>query len=245
MKKDRAGKARLPMRTPTKVLLGVEGLLAVALLALGVLQRFGIMPIQGAIILYLPLLALLALLGWGVYALASKITSRTVKILVAGGLALVLMLVLLLSFSYFSYLSFFATPQRYSTLVSPSGDHKLVVLRAFDTDEARTEERRAARLAADPDGDAETSVEDWGFIYKAYPQVLGIFYRIDADVEGEVYLSAGDLLPAQEAVSEDDAQAEGPSRGTLMLEWLENDTVAHFFVENPGTAEGGDCYVRF
>ena len=249
MKTDKTGKGRLSLRTPTKVLLGVEGVLLVALLALGILQRFGIMPVQGAIILYLPLLALLALLGWGIYALVRRIGNRVVKFLVGGGFALVLMLALLLSFSYISYLSFFATPQRYSTLATPSGGHKLVVLRAFDTDEARTEERRTARLAADPDGDAEVSVEDWGYIYKAYPQVMGIFYRINADVEGEVYLGAGDLLSERKAAEEEASgeapQADAPARGTLMVEWLEDDTVAHFFVENPGPAEGGDCYVRF
>ncbi len=253
MRTDRTGKERLPMRTPTKILLVVEGVLIVALLALGVLQRCGIMPVYGAIILYLPLAALFALLGWGVYALVRRIGNRTAKILVGGGLVLVLMLLLLLSFSYIAYLSFFATPQRYSTLAAPSGDRKLVVLRAFDTDEARTEERKAARLAADPDGDDEVAVEDWGYIYKAYPRVLGAFYRINADVEGEVYLGAEDLLSAQKATSEaaseaapgDDTRADGSSHGTLMVEWLEDDTVAHFFVENPGPAEGGDCYVRF
>ena len=33
--------------------------------------------------------------------------------------------------------------------------------------------------------------------------------------------------------------------GTMMLEWLEDDTVAHFYVENAGVAEGGECTVRF
>ena len=31
----------------------------------------------------------------------------------------------------------------------------------------------------------------------------------------------------------------------MMLEWLEDNTVAHFYVKDPGTAEGVECTLRF
>ena len=30
-----------------------------------------------------------------------------------------------------------------------------------------------------------------------------------------------------------------------MLEWLDDEATAHFYVKDPGTAEGGECTVRF
>ena len=33
--------------------------------------------------------------------------------------------------------------------------------------------------------------------------------------------------------------------GTMMVEWLEDESVAHFYVDNPGVAEGGELFVRF
>ena len=32
--------------------------------------------------------------------------------------------------------------------------------------------------------------------------------------------------------------------GTMMLEWLDDDTTAHFYVKDPGTAEGGEYTLR-
>lgn len=249
MNTDKSQKKRPPMKTSTKVLLVIVGILVVVIIALGILERCGIMPVDGEIVLYVPLLAVFVLLGWGVYALVGRIDKRGVKVAVGVGLSILLMVVLMIAFSYISYMGFYALPHRYSTIAAPSGAHKLVVMRAFDTDESRMEQRRKARLEADPNGDAEFTLEDWGYIYKAYPQVAKWFYRINADVEGEVYLPVNDALVARETqVAEADGEApeaDQSSHSTLMMEWLEDETVVHFFAQDPGPGDGGDCYVRF
>lgn len=259
--KSATERRRFSLTVPDKVILAVLILLGVLILALGIVQRFGLLPINSALVLYLPMLAVAVLLGWGIYALVRRIGKPLVKGLVGGGLALLLMIVAILAFSYASYMSFYVAPQKYSTVTSPSGKHKLVVMRVFDTDEGRVEQRKAARLAraqqeGDPaadETDQEASLEDWGFIYKAYPSVLGLLYRSDADVEGEIYLSISDYLQAVEATrtqEEGSETAEAPAEeeaphGRLMLEWLDEEQTAHFFVQDPGVAEGGECRVRF
>ena len=70
---EKGGKLRLNLRTSDKVILGVVILLAVLILALGLAQRFGLLPINGALVLQLPLLAVVVLLGWGAYALIRRI----------------------------------------------------------------------------------------------------------------------------------------------------------------------------
>ena len=249
MKTDKSQKSHRPMKTSTKVLLTIMGILVVAIVALGILERCGIMPVDGEIVLYVPLLAVFVLLGWGIYALVGRIDKRGVKVAVGVGLSILLMVVLMIAFSYISYMGFYALPHRYSTIAAPSGAHKLVVMRAFDTDEGRMEQRRKARLEANPDGDPEFTLEDWGYIYKAYPQVAKWFYRINADVEGEVYLPVDGATVAQDAQTvEGDGeapQADPPVHSSLMVEWLEDEAVAHFFAQNPGAGDGGDCYVRF
>ena len=101
-----------------------------------------------------------------------------------------------------------------------------MILRGLDPDEERIEARRTARLAADPESSAEIAVEDWGYNYYAFPKALGVFYRADAQTEGELHVGYA-------------------SDATLMVEWLENESVAHFFLDNPGEQDGGDWYVRF
>lgn len=248
MSEEKTKKWRPSLGTSDKVILGVLGVLILLIIALSVLQRFGLMPVNGAVALYLPMLALLVLVVWGVYALVRKIKNRTVKLLVGGGLAMVLLLVLVVAYTYASYLAFYAMPQRYSTITSPSGKRKLVVMRGFDTDDERQAQRKAARLEANPEDTEEDRIEDWGYVYRAYPQALGLFYRSDTDVEGEIYLAITDIVSQSEfeSASETATEPQGETvRGTMMVEWLDDEATAHFFVENPGVAEGGDCYVRF
>lgn len=245
MREESSKRRRLFQRTSDRVLLIIALALAVLTIALSILQRFGLTPINGAIQLYLPILTLFVLVGWGGYALIRRISNRTVKLLVGGGLGLLLVLALLLVFTYVSYMAFYLMPQRYSVIVSPSGTHRLVVMRGFDTDEARMQQRKAARLAANPDDSEEDSVADWGYAYRAYPLALGMFYRSNADVEGEVCLAIDEFAGGTQSESSDESAEPETARGTLMVEWLEEESVAHFFAENPGVAEGGDCYVRF
>ena len=232
---------RFSLRRSDKIVLAVLGVLVLLTIALNIMQRCGLSIVNGALMLYLPVLTLLILVGWGGYVLFRRIPNRTVKLVVGGLLGLTLLVVVLLGFTYVSFIASIGTPHKYRTMVSPSGEHRLVVLRTLDPDEARIEQRKAARLAADPEGDPEITAADWGYVYRAYPEALfGLFYRSDADVEGEVYLTYRDGIAPVTAEGE-----EPEPIGTMMLEWLENDTVAHFYVENAGVAEGGECTVRF
>lgn len=232
-------KQRPGLTTVDKVLLGLMAILSVALIAVGILQRCGLSLINGTLMLYLPVLAVLVLLGWLGYRLIRKIRNRTVRIVVSSVVVLVLALGLTLVLSYMGLMAALTVPQRYATLASPSGARKVVVMRQVDTEQERLDARRSARLAADPDGDPEYTVQDWGYVYRAYPRVLNVFYRSNADVEGEVYL-ANDV-----AAADDGAQETALPHGTLMVEWLEDEAGVHFYVENPGAGEGGECTLRF
>ena len=246
MKFENSGKKRFALRRSDKIILGVVAALTLVIIALSILQRCGLSLINGTLSMYLPFLALFVWVGWGGYALVRKIGSRTARLVVGGVLVLLLSLVLVLVFTYIGFVGSITMPQRYATVRSPSGLHELVVLRALDPDEDRMESRRIARLEADPDGETEITVNDWGYLYRAYPQVMGIFYRSNANVDGEVYLTYYNGVVPVDAEAGDGAESpEKAARGTLMLEWLKDEAEAHFFVENPGVAEGGDCYVRF
>lgn len=241
MRGDNTSGRRFSLRRSDKIVLAVLGVLVLLTVALNIMQRCGLSLVNGALMIYLPVMTLLLLVGWGGYVLFRRIPNRTVKLVVGGLLGLALLVVVLLGFTYVSFIASIGTPHKYRTMVSPSGEHRLVVLRTLDPDEARIEQRKAARLAADPEGDPEITAADWGYVYRAYPEALfGLFYRSDADVEGEVYLTYRDGIAPVTAEGE-----EPEPIGTMMLEWLENDTVAHFYVENAGVAEGGECTVRF
>ena len=236
-------------RTSDRVLLIISLVLALLTGALLILQKVGLSLIDGAIMIYLPLLTLFVLVGWGGYALIRRIYNQTVRMIVGGVLGLLLVLAVMMVYTYVSYMAFYLIPQKYSAMVSPTGGHRLVVMRGFDTVEEHHQQRKAARLAADPDATEEDVISDWGYMYRAYPQVLGLFYKTNANVEGEVYLDIEEpnAQPQSDQAGEaTQAEAEPKApHGTLMVEWLDNDATAHFFVENPGVAEGGDCYVRF
>ena len=243
-------KRRFELRQSDKVILIILAVQVLLIIALSVLQRFGLSLIKGAITLYLPIAALFVLVIWGAYVLIRRIRNRTAKIIVGGAVVLVVMVVLMLVFTYVGFVATITVPQKYTTINSPSGAHKLVVMRALDPDEERIEARKAARLEADPDGDPDVTVRDWGYVYRAYPQVMGMFYRSNADVEGEIYLSYSDgVIPVEDEATEEGEEAKQPAEerqhGTLMLEWQDGESVAHFFVQDPGIAEGGECTVRF
>lgn len=244
MNSEKSEKKRLSLRQSDKVILIVLAVLIVATIAVNVLYRCGLSLINGALMLYLPLLSLAVLVGWGGYALIRRIKKRVVKTAVASVSVLLMLLAVALLFSYVSYMAYYTIPQRYSTVASPDGTRKLVVLRTFDLDSERSDARRAARLADDPEGDPELTAEDVVVAYQAYPQVLNLFYRNNADVEGEVYLAYGAPAAAETAEGESEATEPAP-HGTLMLEWLDDNATAHFYANDPGVSEGGDCYVRF
>lgn len=246
MNVEKKNKKRFVMTTVDKVLLGAMAVMSVVLIVVSVLQRCGLSLINGTLTLYLPVLGVLVLLGWLAYRLIRKINNRIVKVAVSVVLALILVLGLTLVSSYLSFMAALTVPQRFAMLTSPSGKHKVVVMRQVDTDESRLNARRSARLEADPDGDTEYVLQDYGYIYRAYPTALGLFYRTNADVEGEIYLAVDTAAePAAEDGAQDGAQKEAQAHGTLMVEWLEEESVAHFYVDSPAAGEGGECTARF
>lgn len=235
-------KRRFSLNTADKVILGILGALAVVIIAVNVMYRCGLALINGAVMMDLPLIALAVLVGWGGYALIRRIRKPVVRTVVASLAALLMLVAVVLVVSYASYVSYYTVPQKYATVRSPSGARKVVVMRGFDIDSARSDQRKAARLEADPEGSQDLAPEDIIMLYRAYPEVLGLFYRVDADVEGEVCLAYADGAAAGDG---DGSAAEAPAHGTLMVDWLDDEATAHFYAENPGVAEGGDCYVRF
>ena len=300
MNREKTSGRRFELRQSDKIVLGIIAVLIALIVVLNILQNAGLALIHGELMLYLPMLALFVLVGWGGYVLLRRIGNRTVRLVVTVVLGFVLLLALMVAYTYVGFIANISIPQRYRTMKSPSGAHTLVVLRRLDPDEERIEQRKAARLAVDPDGDPEVTVADWGVLYKAYPNgPLGLFYRSNADVEGEVYLTyrdanagpaaktasqatageaageaseatagetAGDAseatadetageaseaadaaeeLPDTAAETSADEGTESEHFGVMMMEWLDDESTAHFYVENPGVAECGECFVRF
>ena len=277
------------LRRSDKIILGIIAALLVVIVILNVMDRVGLKLVNAPLMLYLPILALLALVGWGAFALIRRIKGRVTKVVVGSCVVMVTMIALLVGFTYLGLVTYTAMPHAYKTLSDPSGAHKLVVLWRFDDDVERNEQsiqaRKEARLAAYPDSDTETVADDVTVAFDAYPTALGgLFYRANAGVEGEVYLAyTGNIVPMN-TVAETVAATEAPAKtkalaatdapadaepeavgtaaeapaettaeveiidtphGTMMLEWLDDGTAAHFYVQDPGVAEGGECTVRF
>ena len=200
-------------------------LLIVLNIALNILQRAHLSLIHGEVYLFLPLLTVFLLLGWGASALFRRIGNRTAKVVVGIVLGLVLFAVVIFGFSYVSFVATVTIPQQFTVVKSPAGK-RLVVLRRLDTEEDRINARRDARIAADPEGDPEITVSDWGYVFKAYPRVAGLFYRDDVESEGEVVIGYA-------------------SDATLMVEWAETGDQARFYVENPQEQDGGELIVKY
>ena len=242
------------LRRSDKILLGIVTALFVATIILNVMQRCGLSLINAPVILFLPIAALLLLIAWGGWALIRRIQSRVARIAAGVIGALALLLVVTLGVTYLSFVAYTALPHAYKTVTDPEGGHPLVVMWQFDSDAERNEtsvaERTAARLEAYPDSSPDTTPDDVTVAFSAYPKALGLFYRSKADVEGKVFLAytgniaAKDVIQPEEGSDAEPQVVETP-HGTMMLEWLEDNAVAHFYVKDPGTAEGGECTVRF
>ena len=93
---------------------------------------------------------------------------------------------------------------------------------------------QASEPAAEPEASAEASAADsaadasaelaeetmmgmYGYVYTAYPSALGIFYRADADVEGEIYRGYA-------------------SESRILYEWTDDETIRIYLAD----AEPGD-----
>ena len=160
-------------------------------------------------------------MGWGLLAIWRRIVRPKLKIAVGIIMAIVLFLVAMLAMTYASMFISLGFPQKHT--VVRSGDYSAVVMRMLDPNAERIETRRAARVAADPDADPEIAAEDWGYIYTAYAPRMGLFYKADSLLDGQIYLGYA-------------------SDAKLMVEW--DDAVAHFYLDNPGPADSGELHVR-
>ena len=199
----------------------------VILVALNIMAARGLSLVRGELYSFVAMLIPLLLLGWIGYRIVRRFEKRRTKLIVGTVIALVMMILFTVVMSYISVVATMTVPQKVTAIRSPSGKHQLLVMRAMDLDEERIEQRRAARLAADPEADPETQAADYGYQYLAFPPALGgFFYRNDADLEGIALIGYS-------------------SAAELMVEWLEDEEVAHFFVKNPEVADGGEFTVRF
>lgn len=224
--KETAARKKLNLSTPDRYVAVSLLVLLAATVVLLIMKSAHLLLKRGEILLFLPFLLAFILLGWGVSAIVRKLKRPAIKLALGVALSVVLVFLALMVFSYVGFVATITIPQPYNNVASPSGAHRLVVLRGLDDDEARLESRRAARLEADPEGDPEIIADDWCYRFTAYPSAGRFFYRNNADVEGQVTI----------------AYSGG---GTLMVEWSEDESEAHFFVQDPAVGEGGDLYVRF
>ena len=216
---------RFEFTTVDKIALIVVVGALVVLAALNIMGMRGLTLIRGEILYFVGLLIPLTLAVWGIYRLIIRLKTPRGKLIAGGALGMVLMLVFTLGMSMVSVMATMAIPQRYAMVTSPTGKHRLVVMRLLDQDDERMQARREARLAEDPGGSTDTQITDYGYQYLAFPPVLRFFYRSNADVEGLLCLSYGHDTK-------------------LMVEWLDDEDTAHFFIDEPGPGDEGEFTVR-
>ena len=193
--------------------------------AVYLLSMAGLKLVEGALYVFLPLMLIITLVGWGLSAIARRF-QKPVARRVAIGVAVVIMMGLaMLAVQYGAFLAGLSVPSKYAVMTAPGGS-QLIVMRVLDPSPERIEARRADRLAADPDGDPEYTAADWGYTYTAYGLgPLGLFYRSDTLIDGAVNIGYA-------------------SAGELMLEWEVDETVGHFYVRNPDVNDCGEMRAR-
>lgn len=223
MNEEKKSKLRIRLNTVDKVILIILVVLMVLMAALSIMSRFGLMLINGAAYIFGGFAGLVILLGWGGYALVRLFKSRTTRMVMGTLVAVVIFILVVISVTFISMFATISIPTEFDTVVN--GDRKVVILKGYDVDEERMKLRFDERAKQNPGVEITESTEDYGYCYYAYPKVLGIFYRADADAEGEVYIGQN-------------------SEATLMIEWTDENT-AHLFVDNPGVGDGGDWYLRY
>ena len=223
MNGEQKTKVRIRLNTVDKVILVVLTVLMILMATVSIMSRFGLMLINGSLYIYGALAGLIILLGWGGYVLVRRFKTRTTRLVMGTLVSVVIFLLTVISVSFVSLFAAISIPTEFDTIVN--GDKKVVILKGYDVNEERMQLRFNERKKQNPDDELTESPEDYGFCYYAYPRALGFFYRLDVDVEGEVYISQN-------------------SEATLMIEWPDENT-AHLFVENAGIADGGDWYLRY
>lgn len=188
-----------PPSTFNKVMLIYVLVLTFLLAVLCVLDRIGYSLIQSDLVLSGSGLLLLSMVAWGLIALVRRIKNRTVKIFAGFGIFVLIFTVATVGMVLISYFAEMWMPSKYSIITSDSGK-SVVVMKILDTGiydddygvaaEQRMLERREYILSqpdAEPVADDEMPTGAYGYVYRAYPRVLGIFYNARADCQGAIY----------------------------------------------------------
>lgn len=225
-----------PVSTFSKVMMALVLALTVVLAALCVLDRVGYSLIKTNLVMLGSGLLLLCMIVWGLVALIRKIRKNAVRIAVGTIAFMVLFMLASVALTLVSYFSEMWLPSKYSVLTSESGK-SVVVMKLLDTgiydgdDGAaaaqRMMERREYILSqpdAEPLEDDEMPSGAYGYVYRAYPRVLGVFYKAKADCEGAIFRGM-------------------ESESTMRYEWLEDGSL-HLYLENAEVGDSGEIVLH-
>ena len=220
-------KFRFFTRTGDKIVFWVLiGMMAI-IMVISALGRFaGLQLVHGELYIYLPMIMLLLLAGWGLSAIFRRLKGKVARGVGGTIMVLVMLALITLGMTYGGIAAGLSFPQRFIDMSAPQSHRRVIVMRGLDTDEARVQARHAARLEADPTGSADFIPEDWGYTYTAYaPGFLDLFYKVDSlrDPEG-IHIGYA-------------------SKAELMVEWEEDETIAHFYIQNPEPSDEGEMRV--
>ncbi len=95
-----------------------------------------------------------------------------------------------------------------------------------ETTEDSTEEETAEEDSEEDDEDSETYLYGaYGYVYRAYPKMLWVFYNENADSEGAIYLGA-------------------ESEARIMYEWQDDDTL-RIYIEDAEPGDEGEILLHF
>lgn len=225
-----------PMSTFSKVMMALVLALTFVLAALCVLDRVGYSLIKTDLVLIGSGVLLLCMIVWGLIALIRKIRKNTIRIAVG---TLAFMALFMLSSVVMVLISYFGEmwlPSKYSVITSESGKD-VVVMKLLDTGiydgdngvaaEKRMMERREFILSqpdAEPVADDEMPAGAYGYVYRAYPRVLGVFYKAKADCEGAIFRGM-------------------ESESTMRYEWREDGSL-RLYLENAEVGDSGEIILR-
>ncbi len=220
-------KFRFFTRTGDKIVFWLLIGLMVLIMIISALGRFAnLQLVHGELYIYLPLILLLVLAGWGLSAIFRRLKGKVARGVGGTIMVLVMLALITLGMTYGGIAAGLSFPQRFIDMTAPNSHRRVIVMRGLDTDEARVQARHEARLAADPEGSTDLIAEDWGYTYTAYaPGFLDLFYKVDSlkDTDG---IHIGYV-----------------SKAELMVEWEDDETIAHFYIKNPEPQDEGEMRV--
>jgi len=215
--------------------------LMVVLIALGIVERMGYPLIYTHVTLLGTGVMLMVLLVWGAVSLFRRFSSRMSRIVGGTLLGLVVFFIGMAGLTYLLTYAQLAMMQPYATISSPAGE-KVAIMYTVDTGFVSEEELRATEarmdarkaqldaeaaaageaVAVTPD-DAEVvdyPSEAYGFVYAAFPRVMGMFIDATADSQGLIYRGS-------------------VSEAEIKYEWLDDNTV-RFYLNNAEVGDEGE-----